>query len=433
MLNDTQKMQQVVTAEKGSIKKKLTILIGIAGVLIISIAIVFSVTAFGGGNAKKLTEQLDLGNKYLDEMDYERAIVAFNAVLEIDPKNAEAYLGLIRAYAAQGDAERIAEIYLQAAKELGAGTEKEAATEEDAAELEKVRIEAATQLESMITAAMNAGNYALAEQYVDLLAKTDGTRAEGLKAQIAEAEWKAEEERKAKEEEERKARLETELEEVGTGEVVTFGHYEQDNDTTNGAEPIEWVVLTKEADRMLVVSRYALDCRPYNMEYKDVTWETCTLRSWLNDSFYNTVFDSSEKARIVQMTNNNLASYAFFDSDYAIDHYVKQWGWEESTVRSYGANGGKSTADKVFLLSYEEAWNYFASDDARVCTPTAYAIAQGAGAEYDSTFRCWWWLRSPGFIQVAAMYVNIGGALYGDYGVLDLDVSVRPALWISTN
>ncbi|MBP3696995.1 MAG: hypothetical protein J6J45_05560, partial [Clostridia bacterium] len=66
------------------------------------------------------------------------------------------------------------------------------------------------------------------------------------------------------------------------GDYITFGSYEQDNDLSNGKEPIEWLVLDKQDGKVLVISKYALDAKPYNDEYVDVTWETCTLRSWLN-------------------------------------------------------------------------------------------------------------------------------------------------------
>ena len=48
------------------------------------------------------------------------------------------------------------------------------------------------------------------------------------------------------------------------GSMITLGHYEQDNDLTNGQEPIEWRVLNIEGDTVLLVSRYALDAQPYN-------------------------------------------------------------------------------------------------------------------------------------------------------------------------
>lgn len=69
------------------------------------------------------------------------------------------------------------------------------------------------------------------------------------------------------------------------GDYVFFGAYEQDNNTANGKENIEWLVLEVKDGKALVTSKYALDCKPYNTSYTDVTWENCTLRRWLNNDF----------------------------------------------------------------------------------------------------------------------------------------------------
>ena len=58
---------------------------------------------------------------------------------------------------------------------------------------------------------------------------------------------------------------------VEAGNVITFGHYEQDNDLSNGAEPIEWLVLTEEEGRMLLLSRYGLDGQPYHSSFEEIT------------------------------------------------------------------------------------------------------------------------------------------------------------------
>ncbi len=82
------------------------------------------------------------------------------------------------------------------------------------------------------------------------------------------------------------------------GDIILFGSYEQDNNPYNGTEDIEWLVLAKEKDRVLVISRYALDCRPYNAKEQEVTWETCFLHGWLNDTFLNNAFSADEQAMI---------------------------------------------------------------------------------------------------------------------------------------
>ena len=186
------KLEEVVTTDGSKSKKKKLVSLGVAVVLILVVLV--GVFAVGGNNGRKLQEQLDLGNKYLDEMDYERALVAFHAVLEIDPKNADAYEGLISIYAAQQDAQGIVDTYLQAAEYL------------EEAELDRIQRKAANQLETLIKEAMDAGEYDRAETYADLLAQVDAARAVNVMEQIAQV--KAEAERLVQEEEQRQADLE---------------------------------------------------------------------------------------------------------------------------------------------------------------------------------------------------------------------------------
>ncbi len=193
------------------------------------------------------------------------------------------------------------------------------------------------------------------------------------------------------------------------GDYVFFGAYEQDNNTTNGKEDIEWLVLDKKDGKALVISKYALDCQQYNTSYTDVTWETCSLRKWLNGTFINAAFTDAEKSLIPTVTVS------------------------ADKNPEYSTNLGNATQDKVFLLSITEVNKYFSSDIARQCKATAYAEAQGALVS-DSNGNCWWWLRSPGNGQDDAASVNYGGGVY-EFGdrVLSSDSAVRPALWIDLN
>ena len=191
------------------------------------------------------------------------------------------------------------------------------------------------------------------------------------------------------------------------GDTVFLGTYEQDNNTSNGKEDIAWLVLEVKDGKALVVSKYALDCKQYNTSNTDVTWETCTLRKWLNNDFINAAFSSYEKAMIPTVT---------VSADKNPD---------------YSANPGNATQDQVFLLSITEANKYFNSTGARQCEPTDYAVANGAW-ESDSGNFCWWWLRSPGVTQDSATYVYSGGDVIESGNAVDIGTSaVRPALWIS--
>lgn len=194
------------------------------------------------------------------------------------------------------------------------------------------------------------------------------------------------------------------------GSIIKLGKYEQDNNTSNGSEDIEWIVLAKDIDKMLVISDKAIDCKPYNTSSANVTWETCSLRNWLNNDFINSAFSATEKTMI-----SSVKVSADKNPDYDTD-------------------AGNDTEDKVFLLSIEEANRYFKYDSERRCIPTEYAKANGAFTfEIDGASNCFWWLRSQGgYSNKSASVVNSNGTV-GKYGNA-VDYSgdcVRPAMWIS--
>ena len=92
---EAEAMKEVVVQDKARQKKK--IFVAVAAALVLLLAVITGITTFGGSE-RKLQEQLELGAKYLEEMDYEQALVAFNAALEIEPKNVDAYLGIVEVY-----------------------------------------------------------------------------------------------------------------------------------------------------------------------------------------------------------------------------------------------------------------------------------------------------------------------------------------------
>ena len=180
------------------------------------------------------------------------------------------------------------------------------------------------------------------------------------------------------------------------GNTVSFGSYEQDNNTYNGKETIEWIVLANKGSQSLLISRYALDSLPYNSQWISVTWETCSLRTWLNSIFFNAAFSAEEQEAII------------------------------TTNVDDNENG---TNDKIFLLSNTEAEQYFQSHSERSCKPTAYAVAQNVNVKYKGN--CWWWLRLPhGESQDYSMLIQSDGTPGHYYAVFYDDGAVRPAFWI---
>lgn len=204
------------------------------------------------------------------------------------------------------------------------------------------------------------------------------------------------------------------IEKGQVGSYITFGTYEQDGDTSNGAEDIEWLVLDVEDGKTLVISKYELDCKPYNEVDEGVTWETCTLRTWLNNYFYDTAFSDSDKNKVC-LTNVVAEKNPNYDTE-----------------------AGNNTQDKVFVLSISEAEKYFSSDDERKCKPTQYAINNGAWFNKDPSDsdygNCWWWLRSPGYDLSITSGVGGDGDIEDYYNRNDVEYNcnaVRPAMWIT--
>ncbi len=190
---------------------------------------------------------------------------------------------------------------------------------------------------------------------------------------------------------------------VGIGDIITFGSYEQDNNTNNGKEAIEWRILTKRDGKILVVSEKALDCQPYNLTKTDTTWEECSLRTWLDESFFKDAFSSDEQNLIVETTN------------------------EPDRIGSWVTHGGQYTQDKVFILSYADAKRYL-RENSKTCTGTAYCFSKGVSKGDNGN--CKWWLRTVGEYQNTAVYQSEDGiAMAGDY--VNSSLAVRPALWIN--
>lgn len=95
--------KQKVTRRKG---RAVAIAVVVAIILVLTVGIVIYNTP-----EKRLARQLDLGNRYLEEQNYEQAIVTFDLAISIDPKSAEAYLGKAEANVGMGNYEQAAEVY----------------------------------------------------------------------------------------------------------------------------------------------------------------------------------------------------------------------------------------------------------------------------------------------------------------------------------
>ena len=193
--------------------------------------------------------------------------------------------------------------------------------------------------------------------------------------------------------------------EIRVGDSVYFGRYEQDNRSSE-KEDIQWIVLEIRDDKALILSQYVLDAIPYHRKNQSITWADCSLRQWLNDTFLSTAFSSTEARSILTVNVENP------NND------------------EYHIPGGRATQDRVFLLSYDDACNYFWGNTERQAGPTQYALSHNVYFEEEKG-TSWWWLRSPGKTTDRAGNVVSTGtpSTYGGY-VASGEGGVRPALWV---
>lgn len=245
---------------------------------------------------------------------------------------------------------------------------------------------------------------------------------------------------------------------VTTWDCVWFGSYWGENDSNrdnkvdqnDSKSKIMWRVLSVHGSDAFLISDTVLDCQRYNEKSEDITWETCTLRSWLNgygpeankqgkdyrgQGFLNNAFTETERQAIRTTTVVNEDNYLF------------------------GTEGGPDTADRIYLLSYDEvtdpAYGFPFEDTyddrfdkgCRVARMAEYLPFVWSREAWTGNFVSYspgfgerkyaqWWLRSPGAYQYYATCVDVFGHLtgssYTDPGWMTLadspDVMIRPVL-----
>lgn len=189
---------------------------------------------------------------------------------------------------------------------------------------------------------------------------------------------------------------------VVKGDTIYFGSYEQDNIAYGGMEPIEWIVLKNDEKKLIVISKYTLDVRPFNSAENSNMWETSTLRAWLNDDFLNTAFDSSEQKLIYTV----ITSKAMDESDLGV-------------------------ADQVFLATEYYVKNYadllFDSSISYPATDYAKARAKLEEEKENAVYPLTWWIFSndySGCCKASSFSGSIREEDADDY------YGIRPVIWI---
>lgn len=223
---------------------------------------------------------------------------------------------------------------------------------------------------------------------------------------------------------------------VVPGDTITFGHYEQDNDTSNGPEAITWKVLDVQDGKALVISEKIL-ARVRHRYVEDghgaVTWETSRVRQWLSEDFFDAAFSDEEKTAVYLTNVKSEPNPDYTDTD-----------------------PGKDTQDYVFVLGLEQYDAYFADDGdlfdaiapytevARVGNPYAkdelvrtakyYPMDNAVRGNADGSAG-WWWLRTVGqdYAADGNFMMRVDAAGKADGVGSDADCGVRPAMWVDVD
>ena len=164
------------------------------------------------------------------------------------------------------------------------------------------------------------------------------------------------------------------------GNTVSFGAYR--------GESIRWKVVEQRGKMRMLLAQDIVFEMPYNELRTDVSWQTTTLRKWLNHDFLKETLTDAQRPLVISTRRTNEPNEQFF------------------------TNAGLTTMDKVFILSKRELDIYL---------PEAQDRALGK----------WWWLRTPGDNLLAAEAVDADGSVYlHGININYAQGGVRPAMWV---
>lgn len=182
-------------------------------------------------------------------------------------------------------------------------------------------------------------------------------------------------------------------------------------------EKIKWNILKTEDNKAMLICDLVLDSQNY-YDSKDTRYlnEDTTIyannykyshiRSWLNDTFYNTSFSAYEKS-IIEITNISNSA--------------------DTTTSPTNQYACENTNDKVFLLSYKEIFNYYPGFEGSTTTGTDYALIQGLQSKTQAMY----WLRSPYYNDDTQVDIIDEEGYQDDALVCSTSNGVRACIWIN--
>lgn len=217
--------------------------------------------------------------------------------------------------------------------------------------------------------------------------------------------------------------------------TIFFGNYYQTS--KRKMTPIEWLILKKDKknNKTLLLSKFILDCKCfddtmhkvgdeeyYNIENnknrKKSEWELSSIRSWLNEDFYNKAFSQSEKRKIcsteLKADNKKSKDKIFLLSADEIKKYSKVKFLTSSMLLCEGTNFAKSVKNYSRRLFVNPAGysNYWLRSSSR---------------NYKDNIQMDDWNR----ISLSSIiYCVVPGYVQEKRNKWDGGMGVRPAIWV---
>jgi len=208
--------------------------------------------------------------------------------------------------------------------------------------------------------------------------------------------------------------------EIGTS--VIFGAYEQDGDESNGKEPLEWLVLDRDGDKALLLSKYGIETMQYDKDQALEVWEEDALYWMMNRTIYEYAFSAEERVALIR--SNPIEK----DSTHFTNERLLYKGYTFLLE-----------TDDVLYGQGQDETKYFRTEEPRITIPTAYAAQKGAFLDENGEFagvEAPWIVTVTGttggdFSEVKFARVMPDGSLsFDEEGIKNAHVMIRPAVWV---
>lgn len=202
---------------------------------------------------------------------------------------------------------------------------------------------------------------------------------------------------------------------------VNFGVYEQDGNFENGAEPIEWYIVTEQGDKTLLLSKYCIEYLPFDTS-KNADWESSSIRRMLRKIANTTMFTREERKNII----DNQSQYVIQNPE-----GNPMGGFDQIT---------KTVSDIIFLpSSYNELLSLFDETGLAIGKITEYAKSKiGNDEDFGNGYVRWFernvdtMVRGDNPNEYVLTVVETGSTHV--HGIrADQPAGIRPAIWVNSD